>query len=212
MISKRSSSARSGASSKSWTSTTRRHRRWCLLHQHTFQDSPAAAEPILYPAFPVSDQALFETALLQTCDALDGVADGVIDNLPACRRRSTRPPPPIRPAARLIPCNVPGPRTRPACLRRRSGREIINTEPRTAGYQAPAGAVAPDHVDNTVVGYAYDGGFMTTVGIPARKIGTPTSPPGNFGAGTLSFPYAFISPPDPTYYMLDFNFDTDTAC
>jgi feruloyl esterase len=33
------------------------------------------------------DQTLLETALLQTCDALDGVADGVIDNLPACKAK-----------------------------------------------------------------------------------------------------------------------------
>ena len=48
------------------------------------EPAPEAAEPIVYPAFPSSDQALFETALLQACDALDGVADGVVDNVPAC--------------------------------------------------------------------------------------------------------------------------------
>src|SRR5499427_1721100 len=43
--------------------------------------------PILYPAFPLSDQQLFTKAILQACDALDGTVDGVIDNLPACLRR-----------------------------------------------------------------------------------------------------------------------------
>src|ERR1700722_6284436 len=49
------------------------------------EPKPQSTEPILYPAFPASDQGLFETALLQACDALDGVTDGVIDNLPACQ-------------------------------------------------------------------------------------------------------------------------------
>ena len=38
------------------------------------QPAPQPPEPIVYPAFPVADQALLETALRQTCDALDGVA------------------------------------------------------------------------------------------------------------------------------------------
>ena len=98
----------------------------------------------------------------------------------------------------------------PTCLSKAQIAAVVNTN-EGPGIKAPAGAVAPNYVDNTAVGYAYDGGFMTTVGIPARDIGQPTSPPGNFGAGTLSFPYAFISPPDPTYFILDFNFATDTG-
>ena len=41
--------------------------------------------PILYPAFPVADQQLFTKAILQACDGLDGVADGVIDELKSCQ-------------------------------------------------------------------------------------------------------------------------------
>jgi Tannase and feruloyl esterase len=51
------------------------------------QPAPQPPAPVLYPAFPAADQALLETALLQTCDALDGVADGVIDNMPACEAK-----------------------------------------------------------------------------------------------------------------------------
>ena len=52
------------------------------------QPAPAPPAPLLYPAFPAADQALLETDLLQACDALDGVADGVIDNVPATGSRS----------------------------------------------------------------------------------------------------------------------------
>jgi Tannase and feruloyl esterase len=170
---------------------------------------PQPAEPILYPAFPVSDQSLFETALLQACDALDGVSDGVIDNLPACRATFDPTVATYTVGNATYPLQCPGPKN-PTCLSKAQIAAVVNTN-KGPGIKAPAGAVAPNYVDNTAVGYAYDGGFMTTVGIPARDIGKPTSPPGNFAAGTLSFPYAFISPPDPSYYILDFNFATDTS-
>jgi len=77
---------------------------------------------------------------------------------------------------------------------------------------SPAGAVAPDHVSNVVQGYAYDGGWMTTVGIPSRKIGSSnaTSLPGDFSLGVGTFGYAFLTPACPTCYTLDFDFDTLT--
>ena len=77
--------------------------------------------------------------------------------------------------------------------------------------KSPAGGVVKDHADNTVRGYAYDGGYMTPSGIPPRKIGTPTSTPGDFGLGLGQIPYGWISPPDPGFDPLSFNFDTDIA-
>jgi feruloyl esterase len=44
----------------------------------------ANGSPILARAFPAEDQKLFTSAILAACDRLDGVADGVIDDLPAC--------------------------------------------------------------------------------------------------------------------------------
>jgi feruloyl esterase len=70
--------------------------------------------------------------------------------------------------------------------------------------------VAQDHVDNIVFGYAYDGGWMTTVGIPARAIGRPSSAPGDEGQFD-QFPYAFLTPPNPAFGApfgaLSFNFN-----
>ena len=183
------------------------------------QHAPQAAEPILYPAFPVSDQALFETALLQACDALDGVTDGVVDNLPACWAKFD----PTKatyvdyagafgPPNTTYPLQCAGAKNA-TCL---SPAQIaaavrINLGPRSNGAPvlAPAGAVAPDHVDNTVQGYAYDGGWMTTVGIPARKIGTASSVPGDAALGLGSLGYRSFAPPQPSFYPLGFNFDTE---
>src|SRR6516164_238339 len=74
---------------------------------------------------------------------------------------------------------------------------------------APAGAVAHDHVDNTVFGYQYDGGFMASTGIPSRKIGTPTTTPGDYALGLGQLPYIWIQPPDPSFDPLTFNFNSD---
>ena len=185
------------------------------------QAPPQPSGPHLYPEFPISDQTLFETALLQACDALDGVTDGVIDDLPACWAKFnpssatyTDYTGALGPAGTIYPLQCPGAKNA-TCL---SAAQIqaaqrINLGPRSNGelVHAPAGAVAEDHVSNVAQGYAYDGGWMTSVGIPARKIGTAsaTSLPGDFSLGVGTFGYAFISPADPTYYTLNFNFGTD---
>ena len=184
--------------------------------------APETAEPIIGAAFPPSDQSLFETALLQACDALDGVTDGVTDNMPACQAK-------FDPATAtyvdyagalgaanttyLLQC--PGAKNA-TCLTPAQIQAVKNIHQgaRTSSGQtihAPAGAAARDHVDNTVQGYAYDAGFMTTVSVPQRNIGTTSSPSGFWGTGLVQFPYAFISPANPTYNSLNFNNDTDLA-
>ncbi|HLK80969.1 MAG TPA: tannase/feruloyl esterase family alpha/beta hydrolase [Xanthobacteraceae bacterium] len=177
------------------------------------QPAPQPPGPILYPAFPVADQALLETALLQACDALDGVADGVIDNLPACRAK-------FDPATATYTAG--GATYRLQCIGAKDATCLspaqiaavkkINQGPRNSKGRviaAPAGAVAKDHVTNIAQGYAWDGGWMTTVGIPTRKIGAPGRVPGDFSLGVGTFGYAFLSPPQPTFYTLNFNFDAD---
>jgi Tannase and feruloyl esterase/FG-GAP-like repeat len=186
------------------------------------QAAPEPAGPHLYPAFPSSDQSLFETALLQNCDALDGVADGVIDNVPACVARFnpatamwTDYTGALGPAGATYPLQCTGAKSA-TCL---SPGEIqaaiqINQGPRMNGgpIDDPAGAVAPDPVSNAAQGYEYDGGWMATTGIPSRKIGTSssTSLPGDFSLGVGTFGYLFTSPLCPTCYTLNFNFNTGT--
>jgi feruloyl esterase len=183
------------------------------------QPAPIHSMPIIYPAFPTSDQALFETALMQACDALDGVTDGVVDNVPACVSRFNPSAATYRdytgtfgPAGATYPLQCTGAKNA-TCL---SPAQIqaaiqINQGPRSNGSPvlAPAGAVAPDHSDNTVQGYQYDGGWMTTVGIPARKIGTATSVPGDASLGLGSLGYRSFAIPQPSFYALSFNFNTD---
>jgi feruloyl esterase len=177
------------------------------------QHPPQPHGPILYPAFPVPDQALLETALLQACDALDGVADGVVDNLPACKAKFDPATATYTSGGNTFPLQCAGPKNA-TCLSPAQIQAVKKTNqgPRNSAGQeiaAPAGAVADDHVTNIAQGYAWDGGWMTTTGIPTRKIGSPTTVPGDFALGVGTFGYAFLSPAQPTFYTLDFNFDTD---
>ena len=177
------------------------------------QPAPQPPGPILYPAFPVADQTLMETALLQACDALDGVADGVIDNLPACWKKFDPVTATYTSGATSYRLQCTGPKIA-TCLSADQIKAVkkINQGPRNSRGQqivAPAGTVAEDHVTAVAQGYVWDGGWMATTGIPNRKIGQPTGAPGDFTLGVGTFGYAFLSPANPTYYTLDFNFDTD---
>jgi pimeloyl-ACP methyl ester carboxylesterase len=188
---------------------------WSVEHIKAITPPPIQTllngHPLLYPAFPVPDQNLFQSALLAACDHLDGVIDGVIDNPSACQAT-------FDPATFVFPSSgqslqCVGTKTA-TCL---SPAQIdavkkINEGPRNSlGHtiKSPAGGVVKDHADNTVRGYAYDGGYMTPSGIPPRKIGTQTSTPGDFLLGLGQIPYGWISPPDPSFDPLIFNFDTD---
>jgi len=173
----------------------------------------ANGSPILYPAFPIADQNLFTSAILAACDKLDGTADGVIDNLPACWAKFDPATFVFPDTAQPLQCT--GPKTA-ACLTPAQINAVkkINQGPRNTLGQAikvPAGAVARAPADNTIFGYAYDGGFMAASGIPARKIGTPTSPPGDFAQGLGQIPYIWMSPANPGFDPLRFDFDKDDA-
>ncbi|MBO0750701.1 MAG: tannase/feruloyl esterase family alpha/beta hydrolase, partial [Bradyrhizobiaceae bacterium] len=177
------------------------------------QPAPQPPAPILFPAFPAADQALLETALLQVCDPLDGVADGVVDNLPACKAKFDPATATYSSGGATFKLQCTGAKNA-TCLSPAQIAAVKNIHqgPRNSRGQtitAPAGAVATDHVTSVTQGYAWDGGWMSTVSIPLRKIGGPTSPPGDFALGGGQFGYAFLSPPQPTIHTLDFNFDTD---
>ena len=167
--------------------------------------------PILYPAFPVEDQRLLNSAILEACDALDGTIDGVVDNAPACWRN-------FDPATFIFPraggaLQCSGAKTA-TCLSPAQIDAIkkINQGPRDSSGQSikvPASAAVAGHVDGPVPGYAYDGGFMAPAGIPSRKIGTPTTAPGDFALGVRQIPYAWMSPADLDMNPLSFDFDKD---
>jgi hypothetical protein len=178
--------------------------------------APVPPEPVVYPAFPVADQALLETALLQACDALDGVADGVIDNPPACKAKFDPATATYTSGGAAFPLQCTGPKNA-TCLSPAQIQAVkkINQGPRNTAGQAiavPAGTVANDPADNIAHGFVWDGGWMTTGGVPGEFIGAPGTLPGAIPGFTSlegEFSYAWLFPPQPTFPELSFNFDTD---
>jgi pimeloyl-ACP methyl ester carboxylesterase len=173
-------------------------------------EKTSSGGPILYPAFPVADQQLFTRAVLAACDALDGTADGVIDNAPACWAKFD-PATFVFADGQPLQCKAEKSAT---CLAPAQIAAVkrINSGPRNAAGQpikVPAGEAVPSGANPTVVGYPYDAGFMAPTGIPARKIGTPTTVPGDLVLGLSILTYHFAPSGDPKRSPLTVSFDND---
>ena len=168
---------------------------------------PTTNKPLCYQSFTTADQQLFTSAILESCDALDGLTDGVIDNLAACN---------FDPATYVfkstsLPLQCASDKTA-SCLSTAQIGAIkrINAGPRNALGQAIKNPFKPDGTN--VAGYAYDGAFMaTSSGIPARDIGTATAAPGNLAFAAVQIPYMWMNPPVPSFDPLTINYDSDIA-
>jgi len=181
-------------------------------YTYVTEAAPAPPAPIVYNNFPKSDQALFETALLQACDALDGVADGVIDNLPACNATFNPATATYVSGGVTYPLQCTGAKNA-TCLTAAQIQaigNIVQGARTTSGMtiEAPAVASTPDHFDPTVQGIAYDGGYMGTTGLPLWKIGSAASPPSDYALDGTAFGFGLM-PPDPGINPMTFNFTTD---
>ena len=182
---------------------------WGLEQIIAISPKDASGNPIYLQGFPVADQQLFTNAILAACDGLDGLVDGVIDNLAACT---------FDPAIFVFPSSGPygaiapgqplqcGGAKTATCLTPAQVKAVktIAQGPRTSDGQR---ITSPD--GTLLSGYPFDGGFMQPSGIPTRDIGTPTSPPGNIGLGSGQLPLFWFTTPDPSYNPLTVNYDTD---
>jgi feruloyl esterase len=174
---------------------------WTIQQVKSVSPLGADGRPIWHQSYSVADRELFTRAILESCDALDGLADGVIDNHAACRFDPAK----FRFAASGAPLQCAGAKT-DACLSPAQVEAIkkMADRPRTSWGKA---IVAPNGWP--VTGYPYDGGWMEPSGIPARNIGTPTSPPGNLSLGTAQLPLFWFRQPDPAYDPVGFDWDRD---
>jgi Tannase and feruloyl esterase len=182
---------------------------WGLEQIISISPKDANGNPIYIQGFPVSDQNLFTNAILAACDALDGLVDGVIDNLAGCRFDpetfvfpSSGPYGSIAPG---MPLQCAGPKTA-TCL---TPAQVTAVKKIAQGPRTSSGSriVSPD--GTLLSGYPFDGGFMMPSGIPTRDIGTATTPPGNIGLGSGQLPLFWFTVPDPNYNPLTVNYDTD---
>jgi feruloyl esterase len=145
----------------------------------------ADGKPVLSRAFSDADLKLVQRDVLARCDALDGVADGIVQNTPACT---------YTPAA--LQCSGP---KNDSCL---SPAQVGALTRVLAGPRDSQGKVlyAPYPIDAGVVNWR--GPMLGT---------SATAVPNAARATNTSVKYVFMTPPAPEFDYLTFNFDTDPA-
>ena len=144
-------------------------------------------QPILSQSFSDADLQLIAAGVLRKCDALDGVADGLIENYPACKYDVTELQCPAAKDA--------------SCL---SAPQVTAFNKVMAGPRNSAGTLLYPSTP-----------WDTGVGQPEWRtdhIGSATGPVPNASKFTnQSIRYVFMTPPMPDFDYLKFNFDTDPA-
>jgi len=175
---------------------------WAVQQVASVSPRDAAGNPIYWQSYSDSDRALFTKAILESCDALDGLADGVIDNLAACRFDPAK----FKFADTGQPLQCTGAKTA-SCLSPAQVTAIKNIE---RGARTSWGdEIVWNH--RTVSGYPYDGGWMEPSGIPTRAIGTSTTPPGNLTLGTAQLSLFWFTEPIAAFNPVNFNWDRDVS-
>ncbi|TNC08659.1 tannase/feruloyl esterase family alpha/beta hydrolase [Methylobacterium terricola] len=149
----------------------------------------AEGRPILAESFSEADLALVAGAVLKACDAADGLADGMVDAVASCR---------FDPASLACPgdktASCLGERQVEALRRAFRGAQDSQGKPVYAAWPWDPGLAAP--------------------GWRAWKLGTSkTAVPNarNATLGPAAIANYFLTPPDPGFDALRFDFDRDVA-
>jgi feruloyl esterase len=160
-------------------------------------------QPYLPDTFSDADLALAANAILAACDALDGLADGIVDNYGACTSRK------VYPKLEAIQCA--GAKTA-TCL---SPGQITALKEIYAGPENSHGK--PLYAD-----WQWDPGISGFLSLRFWSLGLPAAPGQplvnnalNLTLGGGSLPHVFVTPPDVTpltgleAYIFQFDFDRD---
>jgi Tannase and feruloyl esterase len=155
----------------------------------------ATGKPYLPATFSDDDLALLAAAILRACDAADGLADGIIDDLPACRFD-------------------------PEALRCLRAKDASCLDAGQVGALAKIFGGARDSRGEALYSdFPWDAGVGDPSPIGSLRgwtLGSPRIPFNSalnttLGAGALAF--IFVTPPvpteDPLQFVLDFDFDRD---
>jgi pimeloyl-ACP methyl ester carboxylesterase len=149
----------------------------------------ADGRPVLSQAFTNADLSLVANAATSACDALDGAADGMINNIKACS---------FNPA--VLQCT--GAKTA-SCL----------TAPQVTALQRVFAGPRNSMGQRLYAGQPWDAGISAS-GWRAWALGTSTTSTPNSNYNLLmadALKHEFFTPPDPAFDILQFNFDTDPA-
>jgi feruloyl esterase len=169
---------------------------WGLQKFGAISQTDVGGNPLYYTSFSAADQALFTKTYLNTCDASDGVVDGMVQSSASCH---------FDPA--VLQCSGAKDAT---CL---SAAQVSAIKSLVGGpvdsNSAPVKVPGYNYLRETSIeGYPLDTNWMTSAGQAGRLVGTATVQPGNFAQGAASIPYLYIDPPNPSFNALTINWDT----
>ena len=162
---------------------------WNTVQFNNIAPRNAAGATILSQAFSNADLTLVGNAVNAACDAADGVTDGMVNNFRACK---------FDPA--VLQCA--GEKTA-ACL---SAAQVGALKAVFAGPRNSSGQAL-------YAGQPWDAG-LAAPGWRDWTLGNSATPTPNSRYYTLmsdALKHEFFTPPDPSFDILKFNFDTDPA-
>lgn len=162
---------------------------WESITYRSIAPLNAAGQPILSQAFSNADLSLVANAVLAQCDALDGLADGSINNFKACGFDPT-----------VLQCA--GAKDA-SCL---TAEQVGALKKGFGGPVDSAGRAL-------YFPWAFDAG-ISAPGWRSWKLGSSPSAAPNSAFVTLiqdAIRHEFFTPPDPAFSIFDFDFDADPA-
>ena len=159
---------------------------WSLQTVNRIAPRDADGKPLLYQAFTDTQLKAMSEAVLQQCDALDGLRDGMVNDFKACR---------------FDPRNQ-------VCKAGEAGDDRCLSTAQAEGLRAIMGGARNSRGESLYGSFPYDTGIATPAW-RAMHLGTPTSAPANATLGRDTLREFSITPADPTLDPLKFNFDRD---
>lgn len=161
---------------------------WSLQTVNRIAPRDASGKPLLHQAFTDAQLKGIADAVLQQCDALDGLRDGMVNDFKACR---------FDPRSQV-------------CAAGGAGGGQCLSEAQADGLRAIFGGARNSRGEPLYGAFTYD----TGIAAPAWRsmhLGSATGAPANASLGRDTLREFSISPPDPSLDPLRFDFDRDMA-
>jgi feruloyl esterase len=163
---------------------------WNLQTVTRIAPQDAAGRPVLSQAFTDAQLKGVSAAVVQQCDALDGLRDGMINDYPACR---------FDPKS-LICAGAQG----------SGGGEQCLSSAQAEGLQAMFGGAHNSKGEALYGTFPFDTGIAAPVW-RSMHLGTATTEPADATLGRDALRYFVLTPPDPDFDPRRFDFDRDMA-
>lgn len=160
---------------------------WSLQQVHRIAPRDASGKPLLHEAFTDTQLKALSEAVLQQCDALDGLRDGMVNDFQACRF---------------------DPQTQVCKAGQSDGKCLTSTQ--AEGLKAIFGGARNSRGESLYGSFPYDTGIAAPAW-RAMHLGTASGAPANASLGRDTLREFSVTPADPTLDPLKFDFDRDMA-